>query len=396
MSLPDVTHIYPAYHRRGGVERFLWEMTRRQMHHRNVRMLTADAEAPDEKSIEISLLRIPIGLSALRVLVFALRAAAQLSRWRRTSRTPFISHTQGASSLGSDVITAQSCHKAWFRSSLGELSPLQIAFWRKLFNPVHYVTILIETIQYKPGRFQKIAAVGGCVKRELQEQYGIPPEKIEVIYNGVDTDEFKPAPTDDQRVVLRKKNCAAWGCPESSTILLFAANEFRRKGLWTILVAMAKLREVPFHLVVAGRDSQLPFLSMISKMGLDGRVTFLGPVRDMANFYRAGDIFVFPTRYEPFGMVVLEAMSSGLPSITSRLAGVAETMHHGSDGILLDKPDSPDEVAAALSSLLPIETRKRMAEAARTTALRLSWDNISASYDRLYANLVLGNSRFRN
>jgi len=74
----------------------------------------------------------------------------------------------------------------------------------------------------------------------------------------------------------------------------------------------------------------------------------VGPTHDVAQLYAAADAFVLPTRYEPWGLVIVEALGTGVPAVTTRLAGAAVAVREGETGRLLDDPEDPAELAAAI------------------------------------------------
>jgi UDP-glucose:(heptosyl)LPS alpha-1,3-glucosyltransferase len=171
-------------------------------------------------------------------------------------------------------------------------------------------------------------------------------------------------------------------------LLCLVANEFRRKGLEVVLRAMAAAANPRIQLVVVGRDDPAPFRSLISNLGLSSRVHFAGSVRGVNEYYAAADIFVLPTLYEPFGLVITEAMAAGLPVIVSKLAGAAEIMEPGRDGVLLDDPHDSIELARAIDSLAAPEIRDRMGRQARETALRHQWHDVVAQVSAVYRQVI--------
>jgi glycosyltransferase involved in cell wall biosynthesis len=136
-------------------------------------------------------------------------------------------------------------------------------------------------------------------------------------------------------------------------------------------------------LVVAGDLKGSPYPKLAEELGLQGRIHFLGQISDMSGLMRSVDLFVFPSRYEPFGLVILEALASGLPVITAASSGSAEVI--GSAGIVLQDPDGTQALASAMQSLADDEaTRVAMAGAARRVATSLSWDNMTEQYVKCY------------
>ena len=128
--------------------------------------------------------------------------------------------------------------------------------------------------------------------------------------------------------------------------------------------------------MIVGRDNPQPYLKPIEELGLQQQVHFFGH-RDVTGCYQAADIFVLPTVYEPWGLVIGEALACGLPVITSALAGAADLITPGENGILLEDPRSVTELTQALQTILVPETRRRMAKAARPSVQNASWLEVS-------------------
>lgn len=377
---PTVIHCYPSFHKLGGVERYLWELSRAQQPSRAVQVLTAHVQDPLPAEIKLKILTSPRRPSFLSTLVFSLLSTAYLLRRRPLD---VIVHVQGANCLTGDVVTAHSCHKAWFIHSLRELSAFSSAFWKKLFNPMHWITIAIETWQYRTSSQSQIVAISQSIATELHRYYRLPATRITVIYNGVNVGEFDKASNAQRGAQLRQK----LGFNSEQIVLLFAANEFRRKGLTAVLKAIQLLGQSHLRLVVAGRSDSKPFKTEAQRLGIAEQVTFIGPCSDMPALYAAADIFVFPTQYEPFGLVITEAMAAKLPVIVSRLAGASELMQHGIDALLIDNPQDPHELAEQIKKLFDSNARQRIATAGCQLVQSYTWQNMAARYDELYARI---------
>jgi len=119
------------------------------------------------------------------------------------------------------------------------------------------------------------------------------------------------------------------------------------------------------------------------------RIIFVTHRINIWEYYAASDIFVFPTIYEPFGLVIVEAMAGGLPVITSRSAGAADFITDGVDGLLLSDPGNINDLVAKIELLLSnAKLRKTMGEHARKTAEKLSWDQIAQKTLEVYNNVL--------
>ena len=227
------------------------------------------------------------------------------------------------------------------------------------------------------GSASAVVAIARTVERELVG-IGVSPERIRVIHHGVDTDEFHPGPEDP----------VALGLPATGPRALFVGDiRSGRKNLDAVLRALRWVQQV--RLIVIGQLEGSPYPSMAQQLGVSDRVTFLGFRSDVATVMRACDFMVFPTRYEPFGLVVLEALSSGLPVIVTRAAGAAEIMNPQC-GVLLDDPDQIEPLARGMQQLSDPHVRESAAKAAREIACQHDWRRMSEQYMELFAEVSAG------
>jgi len=151
--------------------------------------------------------------------------------------------------------------------------------------------------------------------------------------------------------------CAArsrFGIPESEPVLLFAGNDFKRKGLqFALQYAMGlKAQGYGLKLLVAGRGNPAPYLRLARQSFFENDLLFLGSLADMREAYHCADLLVHPALYEPFGNVCLEAMACGLPVATSRLTGASDIIDNGASGIVIDRPGDIEAMAESISAML--------------------------------------------
>jgi len=107
-------------------------------------------------------------------------------------------------------------------------------------------------------------------------------------------------------------------------------------------------------LLVVGKDRPAHYHDMAGKLGVLDRVFFVGPRRDVENFYGAGDLFILPSVYEPFGNTCMEALACGLPLVTTRMTGASELIREGKNGLIIDDPRNIQEMAGILQRALRI------------------------------------------
>jgi UDP-glucose:(heptosyl)LPS alpha-1,3-glucosyltransferase len=201
-----------------------------------------------------------------------------------------------------------------------------------------------------------------------------------VIPNGVNADHFSPPALATMRERYRRE----WRCSPRDFVLLLIGNDWRNKGLKTLLRAVAQClaqspaqdNDIPLRLFVVGQDEQTPFRLEAQKLGIAQRVQFFAPVPDVRIFYAAADALVAPSLEDSFNLPVLEAMSCGLPVVVSPAAGITDWLAHGKDSMVLEHPEDQDELAAAIRLLATNPSlREAIASNGLRTAAKLSWDS---------------------
>jgi UDP-glucose:(heptosyl)LPS alpha-1,3-glucosyltransferase len=211
-------------------------------------------------------------------------------------------------------------------------------------------------------------ALSRMVARDFERFHGVRRGQIRIVYNGVDVERFSPEHQRRYRQVVRDE----LGATDDETLLLIVAHNFQLKGVPTLVSAVGRLRGQgrPVKLAVVG-GKRRPGPGAGSN---DPCVVYVGPADDTVPYYAAADLYVQPTFYDPCSLVVLEALASGLPVVTSRYNGAGELMTSGVEGHIVNDPASVDELTECLRRLVDPAARAPMALAARELALRHSLD----------------------
>jgi UDP-glucose:(heptosyl)LPS alpha-1,3-glucosyltransferase len=170
---------------------------------------------------------------------------------------------------------------------------------------------------------------------------------------------------------------------------LMVANEWHRKGLGVVIEAVARLPDRRIRIDLVGRRDPVDYRPIAARLGLADRLHWHGATSDAGRFFAAADVFVLPSVYDPFPLVVFEAMATGLPAVVSKLAGSASAIDHGTSGLVLDDPRDADELSANLKLLLDPDRRAEMGAAAATAVEGYEWGRVLARLD----SLVFGASR---
>jgi glycosyltransferase involved in cell wall biosynthesis len=230
-------------------------------------------------------------------------------------------------------------------------------------------------------------------RRHYVEQNYVDPHKVVRIPFGVDTVRF--CPQDEGRHALRRELGAG-----NEQVVLGAAGHFgKEKGIDVVLKGFALLAQrrpdLPLLLVIMGEGTpeQQRQMQALADRAVGGRVRFLGFRPDVECWFRAFDLFVHAPRFEAFGLVVAEAMATGLPVVATRVGGVPDLVEDDRTG-LLTPPDSPIALADALERLI---TDRGAWQAMGRTARQRAVDEFSAEvytrrYLEVYRDLVAGRS----
>ena len=167
---------------------------------------------------------------------------------------------------------------------------------------------------------------------------------------------------------------------DNDFVVLFVGSGFERKGVKYLIDAVKSISK-PVSLMIVGKGSAMRF----EKMSGNQKIIFSGPQKDVYKYYAAADIFVFPTIYEPFGNVHLEALASGLPVITTKKSGAAEIIENGKHGFVVEKPENIGEIAERIKYLMDTNILERMSVEARKIAETFSFENHIKKMMKLYS-----------
>ena len=161
-------------------------------------------------------------------------------------------------------------------------------------------------------------------------------------------------------------------------------------GTVVAVVAIRALAEMKTqaHLLVVGNNAANGFRQLAKELGIAERVHFLGARNDLPKIYPAADVFVFPSLYETFALVCLEAMASGLPVLASRVGGIEDYLRDEENGLFI-KRDGQDIAQKLDRVLADAGLRARLRSNGLKTAANYSWDKIAQQYLRLFDQLMM-------
>jgi len=186
------------------------------------------------------------------------------------------------------------------------------------------------------------------MKNELQRLFGLPYEKINVVANGINSTTYSGVEKDYE---FRRQYAA-----DNEKIILFMGRLVYEKGVQHLISAMPKILSgyKDSKLIIAGKGGMIDELkAQVNSMGLHDKVYFTGYMnaKQVSKMYRCADVSVFPSTYEPFGIVALEAMLAGVPVVVSDVGGLNEIVEHGVDG-MKSYAGNPNSLADSILALL--------------------------------------------
>lgn len=372
MSRLRIALVANHIHFRGGMERYCAELATALCDDHDVHLFTCEADDVPRDKVTVH----PVRTVQKPFLALFAQFYRQTSRMIRLEDYDIV-HTIGGITARQNVVTAQYCQAAWgdaLRREPGAGEGIT-AYHRLMWRLTGY----FERRAFTSPDTRGISANSRQTGSDLVTFYGADPAKIQVIYNGVDAGCFTPENARFRGEIRRR-----YGVADDAVVVLFVG-EYRRKGLATVIRSLGRIPDGRVHLLAVGRGDIGHYQGLAAQAGVDARVTFAGPARDIERVFGAADLFAFPTYYEPFGMVITEAMASGLPVVTSRRAGAAEMITEGVSGLLLDRPGDAGELARRLTPLLSDEAlRKDMGARARTAASAYDWPKVAGDTLRLY------------
>lgn len=303
-------------------------------------------------------------------------ADAARTLWQREKFDIVQSHERIA---GCDIYRAgDGVHQRWL-----EQRSLILPAWRQkllMNNRYHRYVMKAEQEMYQAQELKAVICNAQMVKDEIIERFGVTSDKIHVIYNAINTDQFIPIDEAERRELRTKL-----ALPLNASILIYVGSGFERKGLAAAIKAIAGTDR---YLVVVGKDkAEKQYRALASELGCSDRVIFAGMQADTRPWYQAADGLLLPTLYDPFPNVILEAMACGLPVITSTTCGGSEFINEGMNGYVCGALNISSLQDAVMS--LPAQAiGSEMARHARERVMGSSPQRLSQQLISLYQHIL--------
>jgi len=292
------------------------------------------------------------------------------AEWLIRRDKPDIIHAQGLTCWSADVITGHICNAARARS---------LATHRRRSKWFIQLMAPIERLFYRQHRASHLIGISQCLANEIQREYGWN-KHLSILHHGTNTDQFHPPSSLTEKATLK----AQFHLPAGYRHWLFMGEAV--KGLRQAIECLTQFSSA--FLLVVSRSDIAPYKNLARELDVLDRIRFWGyePRPELA--FQASDLFLYPSDYDPFGMVGAEAMASGLPVIVGKSTGVAELITHGVDGLLCDATQQE----SILSQLHVLHKEPKLATAigiaARNTILTTSWDKNADEVFKIFKSVA--------
>jgi UDP-glucose:(heptosyl)LPS alpha-1,3-glucosyltransferase len=260
---------------------------------------------------------------------------------------------------------------------------------RKRMNLFDRATAWMDDRLVLEGGCRRFLAVSELTRNIFLDEYPVDPGLVTVLHPGIDTAPYVRLDRDRCRREVRNR----FGIGPDEPLILFVSMNFSIKGLDLLLRGLGRLRkrdsEARFRLLVVGRGDEKAYGRLARDLGLGHAVVFTGAVarEKLPEFYLAGDCYAMLSRFDTFGMVVLEAMAAGLPVLISGHVGARDLVQEGGNGFVIENPDDDDAVADKIGPMLNKDLLARMGLKARQTARENSWDDAVARVLEVYEEI---------
>ena len=328
----------------------------------------------------------------LKVLSYGFRSFFRFSHFRKTEKVCV--QSTGTATWDPDVFQIQFLHKTWQNLQADFNLEDDAPFFKSIYHQIlQLFNVWLEHRVYKKNK--KYIAISHSIKKELIQNFQISEKNIRTIYHGVDSQYFCP-PTTDEAIAARERVRNELRIPKDALVLLHTGALNQRKGVPLALETIGVLKAEGFsniHYIAVGAGDIKPLKKIATEEEISEYVHFIQHSKNIRDYYWASDVFFFPTVYEPFGLVILEAMASGLPCVVSPSAGGSELIEHEQNGLLIENILDPVSMAQQLATLIKNPAQqKRFSANAIATAQQRPWDIVSEEYFQFYQSLNTANS----
>jgi len=304
---------------------------------------------------------------------------------RRHKKT--LIQTTGTASPIADIVQVQFIHKTWNNIIKDYNVPETESAFKNLYHELlSSYNILNEERLFTNKK--KYIAISHSIKKELIEHFNVHPQNIETIYHGVDLEHFYPYKTDPLALKTRNEIRLKHSIPDDAIVLLHVGALNQRKGIYNSIKTLSFLKKEGVegvYLLAVGEGDKKELSAMALKEGVGDQFKIASHSKNVRDYYWASDIFFFPSIYEPFGLVILEAMACGLTCAISGNAGATELITNNQNGLILQNIFDPESMGHELNNLIKDSLlRESLGAQALITAQQRPWSQVAKDYLEFY------------
>jgi len=362
--------VIPQYGLVGGAERFACELTERLSHNEKYAFhVFANKWQSNSELItfhKVPRIRFPRFLTTISFACFANRKISEMHF--------DLIHTHDRI-FDADIFTMHGIpHRIWVHE-----------IRKKRMSLFDSSTQWVEKKLIENKRCKTFLAVSNIMKDKFLQEYNVNPDNVQVIHPGVDIESFQKLNRERCRKEIREQ----FKIGLSDIVILFVSMNFEIKGLDYVMAAVGKAKTSYFRqnikLLVIGKGDYKKYGTLAEKAGIQGDVIFAGVQKEnLKKIYLASDIFMMLSRFDTFGMTVIEAMAASLPVIISNNVGAKDLVVEGRNGFIIEDANNTDMICDRIRYMLEKSTQMEMARKAYITALNNSWDVVARSVENIY------------
>ena len=362
--------VIPKYGLVGGAERFAYELTEcLSLNEKHEFHVFANSWQSDSDRItfhKVPIIRFPRFLATISFAWFANR---------KISKMNFdLIHTHDRI-FDADIFTMHGIpHRIWVHE-----------IRKKSMSLFDRATCWAEMCLVNNTRCKIFLPVSSLTKEKFLQEYKIAPEKLQVIHPGVDIEKSQRFNRESCRKEIREH----FGIDLSDIVILFVSMNFEIKGLDYVMAALGKAKASyssrKIRLLVVGKGDYKKYSALAQENGIKDNVIFAGVQKEnLERIYLASDIFMMLSRFDTFGMTVLEAMAALLPVIISSNVGAKDLVREGINGFVIEDTNNADMICEKIGFMLDSKTRNTMAKEAYNMALNNSWEAAAKKVEGIY------------
>jgi glycosyltransferase involved in cell wall biosynthesis len=385
---PKIAIVSPFLDKRHGTERCVAEQIERLWDDYEIHIYSTDVRDLDLARVtwhKIGL-RIKPHLLAYICFLFANHIARYFDK--RSHDLDFdIVFSPGINCFDADIIAVHIIFAEYVRLARRDLSFSRNRFgtWLRLMHRRISYSLFIALERYIYNkRHIPLILISHKMEEDLERSFQ-RTDNLHLLYHGIDPSHMNP----ERRSLLRRESRAQLGVPEDIFAILLIGNDWKKKGLFTLLEAVSRLEKPTMWVLVRGADGSTSCEPTIRRLGLEGRVKFLESVPEIDSYYAASDLYICASLEDSFAIPPLEAMACGLPVIVSSRAGVSELIVHGENGLILDDPTDVQGLASLIRELYENSAMcGQIGMRAATTAREYTWQRNGARLKKIIDELL--------